>query len=86
MMENDKNDKTDRIIGWFMSVFLSVLGSTAFCGIVYLFVMLASIVGNYVYGIIFVVMFIILMRFFLSIINGTHEDDDEDDDYYCPYS
>ena len=70
-MENDKHNKMDKIIGWFMSVFLSVIGSTAFCGIVYLFVMLASAVGNYTYGIIFVVLFIIFMRFFLKIANGT---------------
>ena len=78
-MENDKNDRTDKIIGWMMSVFLSVIGSTAVCGIVYLFVMLASAVGNYTYGVIFVVMFIILMRFFLRIANGTVEDDKDDD-------
>ena len=76
-MGNDKHNKADKIIGWMVSVFLSVLGSTAFCGIVYLFVMLASAVGNYTYGIIFVVIFIILMRFFLRIANGTVEDDDD---------
>ena len=78
-MKNDNNSKTDKIIGWFMSVFLSVIGSTAFCGIIYLFVMLASIVGEYTYGIIFVVIFIIFMRFFLRIANGTVEDDEDDD-------
>ena len=78
-MENDKNNKTDKIIGWLMSIFLSVIGSTAVCGIVYLFVMLASAVGNYTYGIIFVVIFIIFMRFFLRIANGTVEDDEDDD-------
>ena len=81
-MENDNNSKTDKIIGWFMSVFLSVLGSTAVCAIVYLFVMFVSTVGNYIYGIIFIVMFIVLMRFFLQIANGTHEDDEDDDCYY----
>ena len=84
MMGNDKHNKTDKIIGWLLWIFLSVVGSTAVCGIVYLFVMLASAVGNYTYGIIFVVMFIIFMRFFLRIANGTVEDDD--DGYYCPYS
>ena len=84
-MENDNNNKTDKIIAWVVSVFFSVLGSTVFCGIVYLFVMLASIVGEYTYGIIFVVMFIIFMLFFLKITNGTVEDD-EDDEFYCPYS
>ena len=84
-MENDKHNKVDKIIGWLLCVFLSAVGSTAVCGIVYLFVMLASAVGNYTYGIIFLIMFIILMKFFLSIANGTHEDG-EDDDYYCPYS
>ena len=77
MMENYKISKEGKIIEWFMSVFLSVIGSTAICGIVYCFVMFASIVGNYIYGIIFVIMFIILMRFFLQIANGTVEDDDE---------
>ena len=76
MMENDKNNKTDKIIGLVMSVFLSVIGSTAFCGIVYLFVMFASIVGEYTYGIIFVVMFIIFMRFFLRLANWIVEDDE----------
>ena len=84
-MENDKHSKADKIIGWVMSVFLSVIGSTAFCAIIYLFVMFVSIVGNYIYGIIFIVMFIILMKFFLQIANETHEDD-EDDEFYCPYS
>ena len=85
MMENDDNSKTDKIIGWVASVFLSVIGSTTVCGIVYLFGMLASIVGGYTYGIIFVVIFIIFMRFFLWIANGTVEDD-EGDEFYCPYS
>ena len=75
-MESDKNSKVDKIIGWLLCVFLSVVGSTAICGIVYLFVMLASIVGEYTYGIIFVVMFIIFMLFFLKITNGTVEDDE----------
>ena len=79
MMENDNNNKTDKIIGWVVSVFLSVIGSTVFCGIVYLFVIFVSIVGNYTYGIIFVVIFIIFMRFFLRIANGTVEDDEDDD-------
>ena len=78
-MESDKNSKVDKIIGWLLCVFLSVVGSTAICGIVYLFVMLASAVGNCIYGIIFVVMFIIFMRFFLRIANGTVEDDEDDD-------
>ena len=78
-MENDKNNKTDKIIGWVMSVFLSVVGSTAVCGIVYLFGMLASIVGEYTYGIIFVVMFIIFMRFFLRLANWIVEDDEVDE-------
>ena len=78
-MENDDNSKTDKIIGWMASVFLSVIGSTAFCGIVYLFVMLASIVGEYTYGIIFVVMFIVFMRFFLRIANWIVEDDEVDE-------
>ena len=77
-MKND-NNKTDKINGWFMSVFLSVVGSTAFCGIVYLFVIFASIVGNYIYGIIFVVMFIIFMRFFLRLANWIVEDDEVDE-------
>ena len=75
-MENDSNSKTDKIIGWVASVFLSVIGSTAFCGIVYLFVMFASIVGEYTYGIIFVVMFIIFMRFFLRLAYWIDEDDE----------
>ena len=75
-MESDKNSKVDKIIGWLLCVFLSVVGSTAICGIVYLFLMLASIVGEYTYGIIFVVMFIIFMLFFLKITNGTVEDDE----------
>lgn len=59
MMENDKNNKTDKIIGWFMSVFLSVIGSVAICGFIHFIGTLASIIGNYVYGIMFVVMFVI---------------------------
>ena len=78
-MESDKNSKVDKIIGWLLCVFLSVVGSTAICGIVYLFVMLASIVGEYTYGIIFVVMFIIFMRFFLRIANWIVEDDEVDE-------
>ena len=78
MMEND-NNKTDKIIGWMVSVFFSVIGSTAVCGIVYLFVMLASIVGEYTYGIIFVVMFIIFMRFFLRLAYWIVEDDEVDE-------
>ena len=85
MMENDKHNKTGKIIGWVMSVFLSVSGSTAICGFVHFIGALASISWNWTYGIIFLIMFIILMKFFLSIANGTHEDG-EDDDYYCPYS
>ena len=77
-MGND-NNKADKIIGWIMSLFLSVLGSTAVCGIVYLFVMLALIFGKCIYGIIFVVMFIVLMRYFLRIANGTVEDDEVDE-------
>ena len=79
MMENDKHNKTGKIIGWVMSVFLSVIGSTAICGIVYLFVMLASAVGNYTYGIIFIVMFIIFMRFFLRLAYWIVEDDEVDE-------
>ena len=79
MMENDDNSKTDKIIGWVASVFLSVIGSTTVCGIVYLFMMLASIVGGYTYGIIFVVMFIVFMRFFLRITNWIVEDDEVDE-------
>ena len=78
-MGNDKHNKTDKIIGWVVSVFFSVIGSTAFCGIVYLFGMLASIVGEYTYGIIFVAMFIIFMRFFLRIANWIVEDDEVDE-------
>ena len=83
MMKND-NDKTDKIIGWLLWIFLSVVGSTAICGFILFLGALASITWNWTYGIIFVVMFIILMRYFLRIANGTVEDDD--DDYYCPYS
>ena len=79
MMENDNNSKTDKIIGWLLCVFLSAVGSTAVCGIVYLFWMLASIVGEYTYGIIFVVMFIVFMRFFLRIANWIVEDDEVDE-------
>ena len=85
MMENDKNDKTDKIIGWVMSVFLSVVGSAAVCGFIHFLGALASISFNWTYGIIFLIIFIVLMRFFLQIVNGTHEDD-EDDEFYCPYS
>ena len=84
-MENDKNNKTDKIIGWLLCVFLSAVGSTAICGFVHFLGALASIAFNWTYGIIFLIMFIILMKFFLQIANGTHEDD-EDDRYYCPYS
>ena len=84
-MKNDNNSKTDKIIGWVMSVFLSVIGSVAVCGFIHFIGVLASISFNWTYGIIFLIMFIILMKFFLSIANGTHEDG-EDDDYYCPYS
>ena len=79
MMENDDNSKTDKIIGWVASVFLSVIGSTTVCGIVYLFGMLASIVGGYTYGIIFVVMFIVFMRFFLRLAYWIVEDDEVDE-------
>ena len=84
-MGNDKNDKTDKIIGWLLWIFLSVVGSTAICGFILFLGALASISFNWTYGIIFLIIFIVLMKFFLSIANGTHEDD-EDDDYYCPYS
>ena len=83
-MESDKNSKVDKIIGWLLCVFLSVVGSTAICGFILFLGALAYITWNWTYGIIFVVMFIILMRYFLRIANGTVEDDD--DDYYCPYS
>ena len=73
MMENDKHNKTGKIIGWVMSVFLSVIGSTAICGFVHFIGALASISWNWTYGIIFLIMFIILMRFFLRIANGTDE-------------
>ena len=85
MMENDKHNKTDKIIGWVMSVFLSIIGSAAVCGFIHFLGALASIAFNWTYAIIFLIIFIILMKFFLSIANGTHEDD-EDDDFYCPYS
>ena len=75
-MKNDKNNKTDKIIGWLMSVFLSLIGSTAVCGFIHFLVVLASLAWSWTCGIIFVVMFIILMRFFLRIANGTVEDDD----------
>ena len=78
-MGNDKHNKTDKIIGWVVSVFFSVIGSTIFCGIVYLFLMLVSIVGEYTYGIIFVVMFIIFMRFFLRLAYWIVEDDEVDE-------
>ena len=84
-MGNDKNDKTDKIIGWLLWIFLSVVGSTAICGFILFLGALASITWNWTYGIIFVVMFIILMRYFLQIANGTVEDDD-DGGYYCSYS
>lgn len=74
-MENDKHSKTDKIIGWVMSAFLSVIGSTAVCGFIHFLVSLASVAWTWTCGIIFVVMFIILMRFFLRIANGTVEDD-----------
>ena len=83
-MGNDKNNKTDKIIGWVMSAFLSVIGSTAVCGFIHFLVVLASLAWTWTCGIIFVVMFIILMRYFLRIANCTHEDDG--DGYYCPYS
>ena len=78
-MENDKNSKVDKIIGWLLCVFLSAIGSTAICGFVHFLGALASIAFNWMYGIIFVVMFIIFMRFFLKIANGTVEDDDVDE-------
>ena len=76
MMENDDNSKTDKIIGWVASVFLSVIGSTAVCGFIHFLVVLASLAWSWTCGIIFVVMFVILMRFFLRIANGTVEDDE----------
>ena len=75
-MKNDKNNKTDKIIGWVMYVFLSVIGSTAVCGFIHFLVVLASLAWTWTCGIIFVVMFIILLRFFLKIANGTVEDDE----------
>ena len=78
-MGNDKNDKTDKIIGWLLWIFLSVVGSTAVCGFIHFLGTLASIEFNWMYGIIFVVIFIIFMRFFLRIANGTVEDDEDDD-------
>ena len=75
-MGNDKHNKADKIIGWVMSAFLSVIGSTAVCGFIHFLVVLASLAWSWTCGIIFVVMFIILMRFFLRIANGTVEDDD----------
>lgn len=78
-MESDKHSKVDKIIGWLLCVFLSAVGSTAVCGFVHFLGALASIAFNYTYGIIFVVIFIILMRFFLKIANGTVEDDDVDE-------
>lgn len=78
-MGNDKNSKVDKIIGWLLCVFLSVVGSTAICGFVHFLGTLASIAFNWTYGIIFVVIFIIFMRFFLKIANGTVEDDGVDE-------
>ena len=78
-MENDKHNKVDKIIGWLLCVFLSAVGSTAVCGFIHFLVVLASIAWNWTCGIIIVVMFIILMRFFLRIANGTVEDDEDDD-------
>ena len=75
-MGNDKHNKADKIIGWVMSAFLSVIGSTAVCGFIHFLVVLASLAWSWTCGIIFVVMFIILMRFFLKIANGTVEDDE----------
>ena len=75
-MGNDKHNKADKIIGWLMSVFLSVIGSTAVCGFIHFLVVLASLAWSWTCGIIFVVMFIILLRFFLKIANGTVEDDE----------
>ena len=75
-MGNDKHNKADKIIGWVMSAFLSVIGSTAVCGFIHFLVVLASLAWSWTCGIIFVVMFIILMRFFLRIANGTVEDDE----------
>ena len=72
-MGNDKHNKADKIIGWVMSAFLSVIGSTAVCGFIHFLVVLASLAWSWTCGIIFVVMFIILMRFFLRIVNGTDE-------------
>ena len=85
MMKNDKNIKADKITGKMMSTFLTVIGRKAVRGFIHFIGALASISFNWTYGIMFVVMFVILMKFFLSIANGTHEDDD-DDGYYCPYS
>lgn len=78
-MESDKNCKVDKIIGWLLCVFLSAVGSTAVCGFIHFLGALASIAFNWTYGIIFVVMFIIFMRFFLKIANGTVEDDEVDE-------
>lgn len=78
-MENDKHNKVDKIIGWLLCIFLSVVGSTAVCGFIHFLGALASIAFNWTYGIIFVVMFIIFMRFFLKIANGTVEDDGVDE-------
>ena len=78
-MGNDKHNKVDKIIGWLLCIFLSAVGSTAICGFVHFLGTLASIAFNWTYGIIFVVMFIIFMRFFLKIANGTVEDDDVDE-------
>ena len=78
-MENDNHNKTGKIIGWVISVFLSVIGSTAICGFVHFIGALASISWNWTYGIIFVVMFIIFMRFFLRLANWIVEDDEVDE-------
>ena len=75
-MGNDKHNKVDKIIGLVMSAFLSVIGSTAVCGFIHFLVVLASLAWSWTCGIIFVVMFIILLRFFLKIANGTVEDDE----------
>lgn len=75
-MESDKHSKVDKIIGWLLCVFLSAVGSTAVCGFIHFLGTLASIAWTWTYGIIFVVMFIIFMRFFLKIANGTVEDDE----------
>ena len=78
-MENDKHNKADKIIGWVMSVFLSVIGSVAVCGFIHFIGALASISWNWTYGIIFLIMFIVLMRFFLRLANWIVEDDEVDE-------